>query len=299
MFKGASIHVKYSLVFLLSVVLVAGALLSGLYSLRVEVLRNEAQAVANQVVSFRSWVAGSGMIWVDRLAEGFHDFLAERQTEDGKTYYGKNPALATRELSRIVNNSSQRATFRVTSDDYRNPENQPDGFEDKAIEALKGDKNLAYFEGFDEGDFRYAQPIYVKQSCLKCHGDAADAPPEVIEKYGAQKAFGYKVGEVRGIISVRLPDITLAEVLPALANPITLGVLFLAFLLSYLYVERDIIRRVRRLTQNAEDIAKGDMEVSLEYRDTEGSRNEIDHLYGAVNLLRNSLKVAMRRMERR
>lgn len=299
MLRRTSIHLEYSIIFLLTMVLVAGALLAGLYSLRVEVLRNEAQAVANQVVSFRSWVAKAGMVWVDHLSDDFHDFLVEREGEDGKSYYGKNPALATRELSSIVNASDQRATFRVTSDDYRNPENRPDAFEASAIDALKGKKGLTYYEDFVEGDFRYAQPIFVKESCLKCHGDVADAPPAVTEKYGTKKAFGYKVGEVRGVISVRLPDITLAEVLPALANPITLGVLVLAFLLSYLYVERDIIRRVRKLTRHAEEIAKGDMDVSLEYRDTEGNRNEIDHLYEAVNLLRNSLRVAMRRMNRR
>ncbi len=298
MLNHSSIHIKFTLIFLITVLLVGSALLAGLYQLRVEVLRNEARAVANQVVSFRSWVAQSGMVWVKDLAPGFHDYLAEREDGEGGAWYGKNPALATRELSDIVAKTAERATFRVTSDEYRHSNNAPDGFESVALDTLKQDLRSGYFEGFEDGEYRYTQPILVKKACLKCHGDPADAPKEVIEKYGADKAFGYKVGDVRGIISVRLPDITFAEVLPALGNPITIGLLLAAFLVSYLYVERGVIRRIRNLTQQAEAIAEGDMDAELEYTDAENSKNEIDHLYNAVDLLRSSLKIAMRRMQR-
>lgn len=299
MLRKASIHVKFSLVFLVTVGLIATALLAGLYQLRAEVLRNEAQAVANQVVSFRSWVAKTGMVWVDNLSDDFHDFLASRSGEGGKTFYGKNPALATRELSTIVNASGKRATFRVTSDEYRNPANRPDLFESSAISRFKQEPELSYFEDFVGDNYRYAQPIFVTEACLKCHGKKEDAPREVIEKYGSEKAFGYKVGDVRGIIGVGLPNITLVSILPSLANPITIGLFLLAFVVSYLYVERGVIRRIRNLTRSAEAIAEGDLDAELETPDTKNNRNEIDHVYNAVNLLRNSLRVAMRRMQRR
>lgn len=298
MLRKASIHLKFSLMFLLTVCLVAVALLAGLYQLRASVLRNEAQAVANQVVSFRDWVAVAGMVWVDKLSDDFHDFLASKEGPGGKTYYGKNPALATRELSNIVKSSGKRATFRVTSDEYRNPANAPDPFEIQAIDQFKADTSRAFSEGFVDGEYRYAQPIFVKESCLKCHGEASKAPKEVIEKYGAEKAFGYKVGDVRGIISVKLPDLTFREVAITLINPYTIGILILAFVLSYLYVDRGVIRRVRDLTGHAEAMAKGDLDTPLNYRDVERNRNEIDHLCHAVDLLRKSLQVAMRRLGR-
>lgn len=299
MFSRRSIQLKFSLVFFLTVLLIATALLSGLYLLKMQILRNEASAVASQVVSFRSWVAKSGMVWVDNLSKDFHDYLDKREDEYGNNMFGKNPALATRELSKIANDSSTRTSFRVTSDEYRHADNAPNRFEASAIKTLKSSGDLKYVEELAEGSYNYAQPIYVKKGCLKCHGDPADAPRAVIEKYGDKKAFGYKVGDVRGIISVKLPDLGLREILGTLANPYTIGLLLLAFMINFLFTQFGIIKRMRRLTEQAKAIAGGDLEVPLEFNDPKHSKDEVDHLHSAVDLLRNSLQVAMRRMSKR
>ncbi len=296
--KKRSIQFKYTFLFLITAFMIAGALFVGLKDFRTVMLRHEAQAVAAQVVSFRSWVARSGMVWVDSLSEGFHDFLAKRPDDAGGHFYGKNPALATRELSTIVNKSSFRATFRVTSDDYRHPDNKPDSFETAAIAELRADNDREFMDAFRGGFYRYAQPIFVKKVCLKCHGDPKDAPPEVIEKYGDKNAFGYEVGDVRGVISVTIPDIKIEQILPTLANPITIGLLVLTFLFNFVFVQRSIIRRLRNLTRNAETIAKGDFDTKLQYRSPEKSNDEIDHTSHAVDLLRNSLQISMRRLRR-
>lgn len=294
-----SLSIKYSLVFVLTGVLIVAAMLVSLYYFKSDMLRNEAQAVAAQVVSFRSWVAKSGMVWVDNLSTDFHDFLSKRADDSGNFYFGKNPALATRELSEIANESSIRATFRVTSDEYRQPLNAPDAFESRAIAQFKADEDGAkYYEDYEGDSYRYAQPIFVKQSCLKCHGDPQDAPKEVIEKYGADKAFGYEVGDVRGVISVKLPDLRLADVAHNLANPLTIGLIVLAFILNLLFTRWSLIRRLRHLTDAAESMAQGNLDADLPFQDPAKSKDEVDHLASAINLLRNSLKVAMRHMNR-
>ena len=89
------------------------------------------------------------MIWVNNLAPDFPDYLAERKTIHG-SFYGKNPALATRELSTIANKTSLRATFLVTSDEYRQPANKPDDFENNAIAAFKDNRDLTYIDGYQE-----------------------------------------------------------------------------------------------------------------------------------------------------
>ncbi len=293
-----SLSIKYSLIFIITGVLIAAAMLVSLYYFKSEVLRNEAQAVAAQVVSFRSWVAKSGMVWVDNLSTDFHDFLSKREDAAGNFYFGKNPALATRELSEIANKSAIRATFRVTSDEYRQPLNAPDDFESRAITAFKNDDGQRYYEDYETDTYRYAQPVYVKQSCLKCHGDPEDAPKEVIEKYGADKAFGYKVGDVRGIISVKLPDLKLMDLIHNLANPITIGLILAAFLINLAYTQWGLIRRLRNLTNGAEAMSQGNLDADLPFNDPQKSRDEVDHLGGAISLLRNSLKVAMRHMNK-
>ena len=114
----SSLKLKFSLVFFLTLFLVIVALLIGVQSLKTRQLRNEAMAVAEQVVAFRAWVANTGVIWVDHLAPEFRDYLSRRANSD-KTleFFSKNPALATRELSEIVSKTATRATFRVTIPD--------------------------------------------------------------------------------------------------------------------------------------------------------------------------------------
>jgi methyl-accepting chemotaxis protein len=296
MFSKYSIQFKYSAIFILAMVMVGVGFVVGIQDLKLKQLRNEATAVAEQVVSFRSWVARTGVVWVDKLSPDFHDFLGQKMDRGGEMMFSKNPALATRELSDIVSGSSTRATFRVTSDEYRNPKNAPDAFEQRAIQQFKSDTNTSYVDNLETGVYRYAQPIYVKEACLRCHSDPAKAPPEVIEKYGDKRAFGYKVGDVRGIISVNLPDIPLFEVTLSFINPVTVGLVSLAFLMSFFYTEFALIRRLKNLTGKAEKIAKGDLSTPIETK--ADSRDEMDHLAHAMDMLRKSLTVAMKHMKK-
>lgn len=290
--KRQSLQSRYVLVFILTVTLIVVGLIAGLRPLRTQLLRNEGKAVSDQVVSFRAWVAQSGMIWVDKLTPDFHDFLVKRYDSNSDvSYYGKNPALSTRELSIIANKTATRATFRVTSDEYRQSANKPDDFEIRAIEAFKADSKLTFRDEYEGDYYRFATPILVKTGCLKCHGDPEDAPSAVIEKYGNVKAFDYNVGEVRGIISVRLPNIGLLDVLKTMANPITIGFIFVAFIFNFLFTSRAIINRLRRLTKEVEAIADGQLDKELIYKHPKVSNDEVDHTYHAVNLLRQSLRV--------
>jgi HAMP domain-containing protein len=300
MFAKLSIQTKYAAVFLLTSAFIAAGILIGVDSLKQRQLRNEAIAVAEQVIAFRAWVASTGVVWVDHMAPNFPDFLGRRNGLDanGKPleFSSKNPALATRELSEIANKSSTRVTFRVTSDEYRNAANMPDTFESTAIAMFKKDKDLKNYDVIERGYYRYSQPIYIQQACLKCHGDPKDAPPEVIQKYGDTRAFGYKVGDVRGIISVKMPDVTLADIFITLLNPYSVGLVVFAFLLNYFYAQRGIIARLKRLGKSTEAIASGDVNVRLPT--VPGSRDEVDHVTHTVDLLRNSVVVAMKRMQK-
>ncbi|MDP1610335.1 MAG: DUF3365 domain-containing protein [Sulfuritalea sp.] len=292
MLGKSSIQLKYSLIFLLAVVLVLGAFLIGMQSLKVQQLRNEAIAVAEQVVSFRAWIANYGVVWVDKQPPGFADFLSKRDDIHGNSFLSKNPALATRELSNIVGKSATRATFRVTSDQYRNPINAPDEFEKRSISQFKMNGKQKYAETFEGGSYRYTTPIYVTQACLACHGKAEDAPPEVIAKYGSDRAFGYKLGDVRGIISVRLPDITLQEVMGTFVNLYTIGLIIVAFLVNFLYTQFGIINRLRDLTTKTVNISKGQMDQELPL--VENSSDEIDKAAHSVDMLRKSLSLAIK-----
>ncbi len=294
MLSKLSIQIKHTLIFLISLLMISIGFVFGIQDLKMSQLNNEARAVAQQVVSFRSWVAGSGVVWVDKLTPDYHDFLGKQLLQSGELIFSKNPALATRELSTIVNKSNSHATFRVTSDEYRNPLNKPDDFESLAIAKFKENKAAKSFETMEDGNYRYAQPVYIKQACLRCHGDPADAPQSVIEKYGNKRAFGYKLGDVRGIIGVTIPDVPIHEVISSFVNPVTLSFVVGAFLLGFLYTHWFIIRRLRDLTKKTHNIAQGDLDEDID-ADSD-SKDEIDQAAHAVNMLKVSLSVAMKHL---
>jgi hypothetical protein len=299
MAKKSSLRSKSIIVFFITVFLIIGALFASLGKLRDEVLRNEAQAVADQVVSFRSWVAGSGMVWVNKLTPQFQDYLAVHDMGDSTRFYGKNPALATRELSTIANKNSTRASFTVTSDRIRQQANTPDAFEKTAIAQFTADKNIPFVATYQEGKYRYARPLFVKEGCLKCHGDPKDAPAAVIQKYGDKNAFGYKVGDIRGIISVTLPTITFMEALPTLANPISIGSIILAFLINFFFNTRFILSRLQKLTEDTTAIVSGKLDTPLIYTPPKESNDEVDHVYHSVDLLKRSMELIVRKIKRK
>ncbi len=207
--KRKKLFKRYLIVFSVSILIIVTALAATGYSLYKRQLRSEAMSVADEVVAFRRWIAKSSVVWVNNLHPEFSEYLFKSEFGEGNTsstFFAKNPALATRELSKMYSTVTKGTTFRVTSDKFRNPVNKPDDFELKAINRFKNDKNRPFYEGFEGGFYRYSQPLKVVKGCLKCHGKPADAPKEIIEKYG-YKAFGYKVGDIRGVITVNVPEI--------------------------------------------------------------------------------------------
>lgn len=96
--------------------------------------------------------------------------------------------------------------LKQTSDKYRNPQNQPDAFERKALAkfaATGWEKGTGYAEAAQQDGkkvVRYLQPLYVAKPCLTCHGD----PKGELDISGRAKE-GYREGELRGAVSVSVP----------------------------------------------------------------------------------------------
>ncbi len=105
----------------------------------------------------------------------------------------------------------KRVTFK-----NRNPLNVPDNFEKgilRKFEHMKfnGELNSSseYFKivHIDGKKYaRYMKPIMVMQLCINCHGDESTMAKDVIasinSKYENDKARDYKVGDLRGAISI-------------------------------------------------------------------------------------------------
>jgi hypothetical protein len=58
-------------------------------------------------------------------------------------------------------------------------------------------------------ELQYVRPILMQARCLPCHGDPASLDPAVhallARRYPEDRATGYRVGDLRGAVSVRVP----------------------------------------------------------------------------------------------
>jgi len=153
--------------------------------------------------------------------------------------------------------------LRLVSDRWRSIDNRPSIDEMKAIEYFKSHpKKDEYWEvhgekdgfgiGTNEKHLFFAYPLYTKRSCLICHGDPENDVPrnlynDLVEKFG-NKAFYYKEGDLRGIVSMRIPIENVEKKLIFIFL-IVGGVAFLTIILG-VYVFIKLNQRV------AEDISK-------------------------------------------
>lgn len=178
------------------------------------------------------------------------------------------PAYVTNQATSILRNKEQ-FYIRQVSDEYRNPNDKPNYSELKAIEYFKTHPNAReYWEvhkmhysnvlnipSLKSTHIFYARPLITKKSCLKCHGEPyKDVPAglykELVKKY-SNRAFGYKEGEVRGIISLVIPYNNVLNEVRTLFIKITL-ILIVGFIIGTLI----FFRITKLIEQSIDEILK-------------------------------------------
>src|SRR5665213_1696287 len=142
MLRNTSITTQFALVFLLALVLMGSASYLILDRIYQSQLQSEAETVADNVDAFGNWVAQYGRVWVKDNDQSFLGhavlFASDNPNEvppklTTVNFYSKNPALAQREFSEVVEHSASPAKFRMTSHNVMNPNNKPDEFEQRAL----------------------------------------------------------------------------------------------------------------------------------------------------------------------
>ncbi|HIP39005.1 MAG TPA: DUF3365 domain-containing protein [Desulfocapsa sulfexigens] len=181
-----------------------GAIISFSYMLflyRVSIVDNEliilqaqqqARMLYNQILITRQWVSEhNGLFVIEKEGVEGNPFLDLPTITDqsGNTYFMRNPAMVTRELSEYSNQKGL-GSFRVTSLKPVNPANFPDEHEKQCmINFEQGSAESIDIKNTPEGRIvRYMAPLDVKESCLGCHA-----------------RHGYNQGDIRGALSITIP----------------------------------------------------------------------------------------------
>lgn len=159
-------------------------------------VKQQARSYFDLIVRARRWNAAYGGVYVEKK-DGIvsNQYLAEMGIEpdviarDGRVFTLRNPALMTKETSNILSEHNG-VRFHITSLELVNKENAPDVFEQRALRKFKtGEAEYSAIESGPAGPlFRYMAPIMFEPSCQKCHFK-----------------FNYRVGDIRGGISVSIP----------------------------------------------------------------------------------------------
>jgi len=180
-------------------------------------------------------------------------------------------------------------TFRTPSLTPRDPKNQPDEFERRALESFQKDPTLKEFSERQSVDgkevMRYAQPVRLTEDCLVCHGDPV----------GQKGPFGYakegmKVGDLRGAFAVTAST----EALVATSNSNSIAIFLLSFftLLTsgtavYLVIRKLVVRPISKSVDLANSIANSDLSTADLIVE---STDEIGEAAAALNTMKHNLR---------
>lgn len=159
-----------------------------------ELAINEARANFNKDQAFRYWGGSHGGVYVpvdeNTPPSPYLKHIPERDimTPSGKKLTLMNPAYMVRQMNELFT-KEYGVVGHITSLKLHNPDNVPDDWERKALEAFeRGEKEILEFSDIDGAPYiRLMQPMMTKEGCLKCHAYQ-----------------GYKVGDVRGGVSVSM-----------------------------------------------------------------------------------------------
>ncbi|WP_243368114.1 c-type heme family protein [Fundidesulfovibrio soli] len=118
-------------------------------------------------------------------------------------------SYVTRRVMSDYNAAKESFIYRRVALDPRNPEYGADERESELIAHFRDNPQETqisrYYRKNGEEFFIMARPVTFDESCLSCHGKPEDAPRVLLDRYGSERGFGRKDGEIAGLDSITMP----------------------------------------------------------------------------------------------
>jgi methyl-accepting chemotaxis protein len=216
------------------------------------------------------------------------------------------PAYSAREVFEELRKQPdyQNFYYKEATLNPTNPRDQADEFETKLVQQFREQDNLNELRGFRSlptGEIFYiAHPLKVsKPSCLECHGSVSQAPQSLIERYGKENGFNWKLNEIVGAQIVSVPASEIYQ-LTQQALKVTMGfviavltTMIATMILINFSLQRYVVRPIKQMARAAEAISMGDLDVEFNKR----YDDEVGHLTDAFARMKMSLVMAMKRLK--
>ncbi len=161
-------------------------------------------------------------------------------------------------------------TFNNVSERPRNPNNGADNHEMEDLDYFRNNPGQTVRlskKADSRGNqyYHYVRPIRVEEYCLKCHGKREEAPLTIRAVY--ENAFDYHVGELRGIMSIKIGDRDTKKQMSTIfiINLLLHGIIFILLFWSVNYIlQRFQVVPLARLNDTLSALAAGESSEMLE-----------------------------------
>ncbi len=203
------VNLKITLLFFLFAYFISTLLFYNMYKeLVIQDAKQEVKAILDTTNALRSYV------------ENVQKPVIYQLKKEGKLYdeYFDPKILSASYMARNIHEIHARSQFSKSEIPYRyklaatnprNPKNRADAFEAKILNRFRAGEIKEYSTILKEADEKYfftAIPVDKnKQSCMRCHSVPEVAPRELVKLYGTTAGFHEKVGDIRAMISLKIP----------------------------------------------------------------------------------------------
>ena len=138
--------------------------------------------------------------------------LADRLLTESEFIPETVPAYSAREVFENfrLRPEYQSFLYKEATLNPTNPRDQADEFETKIVRKFRQNPNLTEKTGYYDRDgeklFYIARPLKISNiSCLQCHGRTQDAPQSMINTYGKENGFGWRLHEIVAAQTIYIP----------------------------------------------------------------------------------------------
>lgn len=282
--KRISLRLKFAVLFIVVTTTVLGAYSIWSYSSQQKQaeseMREKAQILAQEM----------GAVWTF-FQTNQHQFVKDEQGN-----YELYCVIAAKSVSKFFTSETDYK-IHYTNVTTRRASDAPDAFEKEALEAFtKEDPPEEYYALGERADndqvFRYAQPLFMNESCLECHG----GPVGEKDSFGYDKE-GKQVGDLAGAISIVMPiDIYMRSIQDNIWQNIIFfaGILIFGFAIIFFGVSKLVTRPLGELETAAERIEAGDMSIDVSHI---GNKDEIQDLAEKINSMAEQLRHSYENLE--
>ncbi|BBD09188.1 c-type heme family protein [Desulfovibrio ferrophilus] len=227
--------------------------------------------------------------------------------EDEFIIEAMSTSYISRKVMENVDSGEDPFTYRRVSIDARNPQFEATEREATLVRYFQDHPKALEISRFEtiEGLQYYliARPVRFGKSCMNCHGEPADAPAVLIERYGDRNGFGRIEGSVGGVTSVIMPvGSALSRIRGATLGYVLMAIFgtFICFAVVNILFNRVVIQSLRGvLDAFPRYFGKQAHQTLFSRLDAMGEEgDEIDEIQRSVEELASNLSTARSELEK-